>query len=111
MNRTPLAARVLAAVAALFWVGPYLWMVSTSFKTLPELLKSPLSPLPQTLAGGAYREVWSSLPLGRYLVRDAHGGGWYFAARRPLTRAQRWLRRALMLFAVVCVLYGVLPSR
>jgi sn-glycerol 3-phosphate transport system permease protein len=65
---TPLAARVLAAAAAALWLGPYVWMVTTSFKTLPELLKSPLAPLPETLGAAAYREVWSSLPMGRYLI-------------------------------------------
>jgi len=65
---TPLLARVFAAAAAALWLGPYLWMVTTSFKTLPELLKAPLSPLPETLGGAAYREVWSSLPMGRYLA-------------------------------------------
>jgi sn-glycerol 3-phosphate transport system permease protein len=42
--------------------------VTTSFKTLPELLESPLSPLPKTLGAQAYREVWSAVPMGRYLV-------------------------------------------
>jgi hypothetical protein len=45
------------------------------------------------------------LPLGRYVVRAADGGGWHFAAQRPLTRTQRWYRRLLAL-AVVAVLGG-----
>jgi sn-glycerol 3-phosphate transport system permease protein len=68
MNRTPLAARVLVVVAAALWLGPYLWMLTTSFKTLPELLKSPLAPFPESIAGAAYREVWTSVPMARYLA-------------------------------------------
>ena len=68
MSRVPWMARLLVVVAGAFWVGPYLWMLTTSLKTLPELLASPLSPLPETLRAQAYREVWSSVPMGRYLV-------------------------------------------
>jgi sn-glycerol 3-phosphate transport system permease protein len=68
VNRVPWMARLIVFLAGAFWVGPYLWMLTTSFKTLPELLASPLSPLPETLRGEAYREVWSSVPMGRYLV-------------------------------------------
>ena len=68
MKRLSWVACVPIAVAATLWIGPYLWMVSTSFKTLPELLQAPLSPLPATLRGDAYAEVWRSVPMGRYLV-------------------------------------------
>ena len=64
-------ARLLSSLAALFWVGPYLWMVITSLKTLPELLHSPLSPLPATLTLSAYRDVWLTVPMGRYLLNTA----------------------------------------
>jgi sn-glycerol 3-phosphate transport system permease protein len=61
-------ARFVVAVAALGWVGPYLWMVVTSLKTLPELLHEPLALLPKTLTFAAYREVWNTVPVGRYLM-------------------------------------------
>jgi len=60
--------RFVAALAALGWVGPYLWMVVTSLKTLPELLRAPLALLPETLTFAAYREVWNTVPVGRYLM-------------------------------------------
>jgi sn-glycerol 3-phosphate transport system permease protein len=60
--------RLLIVLGALIWVGPYLWMVLTSLKTLPELLHRPLSPLPETLTFSAYREVWNAVPVARYLV-------------------------------------------
>jgi len=58
---------VLLAVA-LVWVGPYLWMVSTSLKTLPEIVAAPAYPLPSALELGAYREVFEAVPVARYLL-------------------------------------------
>jgi sn-glycerol 3-phosphate transport system permease protein len=52
--------------AALLWLLPYVWMVVTSFKTLPELVAAPAAPLPSGLQLGAYREVMQAMPLGRY---------------------------------------------
>ena len=43
------AQGLLLLVAALVWVGPYLWMVATSFKTLPEIVAAPAYPLPSSL--------------------------------------------------------------
>jgi sn-glycerol 3-phosphate transport system permease protein len=63
-----IAARLLVALAATLWIGPYIWMVLTSLKTLPELLRSPQSPLPESLTLAAYREVWTSAPLARCFV-------------------------------------------
>lgn len=53
--------------AAIIWVGPYLWMVSTSFKTLDEIVAAPTAPLPSSLNLEAYAEVFASVPVGRYL--------------------------------------------
>lgn len=58
---------VLVAVA-LVWVGPYLWMVSTSLKTLPEIVAAPAYPLPSSIELGAYREVFEAVPVVRYLL-------------------------------------------
>src|SRR5262249_36484428 len=67
----PALLAALALAVAAVWVLPYLFMVSTSFKTLPELLAAPLAPLPRALDFGAYREVRSRVPVGRYLVTTA----------------------------------------
>jgi sn-glycerol 3-phosphate transport system permease protein len=61
---------VLLTVAVV-WVGPYLWMLSTSFKTLEEINRAPSFPLPSALAFGAYREVLGSVPMGRYFLNTA----------------------------------------
>jgi len=55
----------LGAVA-LLWLAPYAWMLSTSFKTLPEIVAAPTAPLPSGLNLEAYRSVFESMPLGRY---------------------------------------------
>lgn len=53
-------------VVALIWLLPYAWMVVTSFKTLPEILRAPSYPLPSGLSLDAYAGVWHAMPLGRY---------------------------------------------
>jgi sn-glycerol 3-phosphate transport system permease protein len=59
---------VLACVAAAAWLLPYAWMVVTSFKTLPEIVAHPTAPLPEHLDAGAYREVFATIPVGRYMT-------------------------------------------
>jgi sn-glycerol 3-phosphate transport system permease protein len=53
--------------AALAWLLPYAWMVSTSLKTLPEIVKAPGAPLPASASLAAYAEVARAVPLARYL--------------------------------------------
>ncbi len=55
-------------LVGLIWLLPYAWMVSTSFKTLPEILKQPTAPLPSGLNFEAYQQVFEALPLGRYFI-------------------------------------------
>jgi sn-glycerol 3-phosphate transport system permease protein len=62
---------LLSLVVAMVWVGPYAWMFLTSFKTLPELLREPTALLPKTLTFAAYREVWATVPMARYLLNTA----------------------------------------
>ncbi|MBI3201822.1 MAG: carbohydrate ABC transporter permease [Myxococcales bacterium] len=57
---------VLLCLVAAVWLLPYLWMLSTSFKTLPEIVRAPTAPLPSGLELGAYRAVLESMPLARY---------------------------------------------
>ncbi|MEB2313015.1 MAG: carbohydrate ABC transporter permease [Polyangiaceae bacterium] len=63
--RRALGAAALLAVA-LVWLLPYLWMLLTSMKTLPEIVRAPTAPLPSGLHLEAYREVMRSMPLARY---------------------------------------------
>ena len=50
------------------WLLPYAWMVITSLKTVPEIVARPTAPLPQHAQLGAYREVFATLPVGRYMA-------------------------------------------
>jgi sn-glycerol 3-phosphate transport system permease protein len=56
------------AVSAVAWVGPYAWMVATSFKTLPEIVAHPAALLPEHLDLRAYREVFEAMPVARYMA-------------------------------------------
>jgi sn-glycerol 3-phosphate transport system permease protein len=60
--------RVGLVVVAVLWVGPYLWMLSTSFKTLDELVRAPAWPIPSALRFDAYREVFTAVPVWRYTL-------------------------------------------
>ncbi len=63
-----LASWTVLVLVALVWLGPYLWMVSTSLKTLPEIVAAPAYPLPSALNLGGYREVFEAVPVVRYLL-------------------------------------------
>jgi sn-glycerol 3-phosphate transport system permease protein len=60
-------AFALAGAAAAVWLFPYAWMILTSFKTLPEIMAHPAAPLPGRLDLGAYREVFTAMPVARYM--------------------------------------------
>jgi sn-glycerol 3-phosphate transport system permease protein len=63
------AARVvLACAAAAAWLLPYGWMVVTSLRTLPDIVAHPTALFPSHLDGGAYREVFATLSVGRYMA-------------------------------------------
>ena len=59
------AITCFAGVVAIVWIAPYVWMLLTSFKTLPEIVANPFA-LPHAVSFGAYREVSAAIPLGRY---------------------------------------------
>jgi sn-glycerol 3-phosphate transport system permease protein len=54
-------------LAASVWIVPYAFMLSTSLKSLPELLRAPTAPLPASPTLAAYRAVFDSMPVGHYL--------------------------------------------
>lgn len=66
-GRTLLYALLVAL--ALFYLLPFVWGVSTSFKTLPESVKGfDLLPEHPTLEG--YREAFTAGPFGRYAINS-----------------------------------------
>ncbi len=68
IQRPGYVSRAALTLAAMLWIGPYVWMVLTSLKTLPEIVAAPTWPLPSSIQLGAYREVWASAPVWRYLA-------------------------------------------
>src|SRR5918997_6525486 len=58
-----LAMIALAAVSLV----PFLWMVSTSFKTLPEVLQFPPSWLPDQLHLENYTSLWQDFPMNDWI--------------------------------------------
>ncbi|HVR69531.1 MAG TPA: carbohydrate ABC transporter permease [Vicinamibacteria bacterium] len=74
MTRRPPIARAvtlaLLAAVALVEVFPYLWMVTTSLKTLPEVTQFPPSLWPASPQWGNYARAWASGPFLRYAVNN-----------------------------------------
>ncbi|HEY4016245.1 MAG TPA: carbohydrate ABC transporter permease [Polyangiaceae bacterium] len=62
------ASYAIAVVAGSAWLLPYAWMLVTSLKTVPEIVARPTAPLPQHPQLGAYREVFATIPVGRYMA-------------------------------------------
>ncbi len=59
------ALHVVLLLAGLVMVAPFLWMVLTSFKPLPQLLQEPLSILPKPWTWSNWPDAWNALPFGR----------------------------------------------
>ena len=78
----------LLLAIALFYLLPFAWAVSTSFKTLPESVEGfVLIPHHPTLAG--YREAFTAGPFGRRRSRTRSGSS---ILRRRSRTACRWTR-------------------
>lgn len=63
-------ALVVLVVVAAAEVTPYLWMLSTSLKTLSEVMTFPPSVFPAELQWDNFAEVWRSAPFARYLANS-----------------------------------------
>lgn len=61
-------ADVVSGVAAVLWVAPYAWMVLTSLRSLPDIVRAPTSIFPFAPRLDAYREVFQTIPVARYLA-------------------------------------------
>jgi len=107
-----LLAALASVIVAAAWVGPYAWMVITSLKTLPELLDKPTALWPATRTLAAYREVWASVPMARYLLNTAVMAVLIavlqillaLPAGFALAKLDFVGRRAAFLFVLVCLL-------
>lgn len=60
---------VLLAVGAL-WMVPFLWMVSTSFKSLAEVYAFPPRFVPETIQWWNYIDAWQAVPFARFFLNS-----------------------------------------
>jgi len=59
---------VVAGALALVMAYPFLWMLGTSLKTLPESTQTPLRLWPEIPQWGNYREALEAAPFARYFA-------------------------------------------
>lgn len=89
--------------------GPFVWMLLSSFKTLPQLLTHPLSFLPDPFTASNFAEAWAALPFGRayfnsiYITILIVAGGILTTAMAGYGFARIPFKGAKYLFAAVLV--------
>lgn len=66
------ALHVVLLLAGFVMVAPFLWMVLTSVKPLPQLLQEPLSILPKPWTWSNWPDAWNALPFGRAYVNSIY---------------------------------------
>ncbi|GAA1057925.1 sugar ABC transporter permease [Agromyces luteolus] len=66
------AIHVALVVAGLAMVFPFLWMLLTSFKTLPQLLQDPLSLWPDPWTIEKYVDAWNAVPFGQAYLNSIY---------------------------------------
>ena len=49
-------------------LGPFLWMIFTSFKTFEESIRLPITILPQEWYAGSYSSVWGRFPFMNFYI-------------------------------------------
>lgn len=68
LRRVPSYA--LLSVIALLFIGPILWMLSGSLKSISEILRYPPTILPETFRWENYAQVFSLQPFGRQFLNS-----------------------------------------
>lgn len=66
------ALHVLLTVAGLTMLFPFVWMLLTSFKTLPQLLQDPLTLLPDPWTFQNYPDAWNAMPFAGAYVNSIY---------------------------------------
>lgn len=62
----------LLILGGLAMVFPFVWMLLTSFKTLPQLLTDPLAFLPDPWTVDNYTEAWNAVPFAQAYVNSIY---------------------------------------
>ncbi|MBA2595714.1 MAG: carbohydrate ABC transporter permease [Chloroflexia bacterium] len=63
-------AWVALTLLGVFWMVPFLWMVSTSFKGIDEVYAFPPSFVPELLRWSNYVEAWQAVPFSRFFFNS-----------------------------------------
>jgi multiple sugar transport system permease protein len=63
-------AWVALTLLGVFWMVPFLWMVSTSFKGIDEVYAFPPRFLPEFLRWSNYVEAWQAVPFSRFFFNS-----------------------------------------
>ena len=66
ISQSPLLIHLLLVLGACLMVGPFVWMLLTSLKTLGEATQVPPVVLPSKWQWKNYRDVWSTLPVANF---------------------------------------------
>jgi multiple sugar transport system permease protein len=68
-------AWVALTLLGVFWIVPFLWMVSTSFKSLEEVYAFPPRFVPEDLRWSNYVEAWQAVPFSRFFFNSLFVAG------------------------------------
>jgi len=63
---------VLLILGGIVMVFPFIWMLLTSFKSLPQLLTDPLAFLPDPWTFDNYVDAWTAVPFGQAYVNSIY---------------------------------------
>ncbi|WP_309064838.1 carbohydrate ABC transporter permease [Microbacterium sp.] len=66
------ALHALLIVAGVSMVFPFIWMLLTSLKTLPQLLQNPLEFLPNPWTVENYAAAWNAVPFGQAYLNSIY---------------------------------------
>ena len=67
-NRKNLLIHIVLIAGIAVTVFPFLWMIFTSFKTLPESMQIPPTILPEKIIWDSYKYVFEVLPFAQIYV-------------------------------------------
>lgn len=105
-NLNKVALHTVLLAAGLAMVFPFIWMLLTSFKTLPQLLNDPLSMLPDPWTVANYVKAWTAVPFAQaywnslYIAVLSVGGTLLTASMAGYAFARIDFRGAKVIFVV-----------
>lgn len=97
------------SVGAFLTTFPFLWMVGTAFKTLPEAVSTPLRLLPSVWQWGNFRATFEAAPFGVYFL-NSFAVGFSVTAAVVFTSLAAGYAFARLDFAGKGYLFGIVLS-